>query len=112
VALTGTGTVMNFSPASLDFGTLSKGTASQPQNITVTNLGTTSVSITKISITGSRVTSFSETNNCPATLAANANCTISVVFTPQLKGALNADVTLLDTGGGSPQNVPIAGTGD
>ena len=115
VALTGTGTVMNFSPASLNFGTLTKGTASQPQNITVTNVGTTSISITKISITGSRVTSFSETNNCPISpsmLAANASCTISVVFTPQLKGALNADVSLLDTGGGSPQNVPIAGTGD
>jgi hypothetical protein len=112
VALTGTGTVMNFSPDSLNFGTLSKGTASQPQNITVTNMGTTSVAITKISITGSRVTSFSETNNCPSTLAGNATCTISVVFTPQLKGALNADVTLLDTGGGSPQSVPIAGTGD
>jgi len=112
VALTGTGTVMSFSPASLNFGTLSKGTASQPQNITVTNVGTTSVTITKISITGSRVTSFSETNNCPSSLAGNATCTISVTFTPQLKGALNADVSLLDTGGGSPQSVPIAGTGD
>jgi len=114
-ALTGTGTVMSFSPTSLNFGTLTKGTASQPQTITVTNVGPTSISITKISITGSRVTSFSETNNCPIsplTLAANANCAISVTFTPQLKGALNADVTLLDTGGGSPQNVPIAGTGD
>jgi hypothetical protein len=115
VALTGTGTVMNFSPTSLNFGTLSKGTASPPQTITVTNLGTTSIAISKISITGSRVTSFSETNNCPispATLGANASCTISVVFTPQLIGALNADVTLLDTGGGSPQNVPLSGTGD
>jgi hypothetical protein len=115
VALTGTGTVMSFSPASLSFGVLTKGTASQPQNVTVTNVGTTSVAISKISITGSRVTSFSETNNCPispSTLGAGATCTISVVFTPQLKGALNADVSLLDTGGGSPQNVPIAGTGD
>jgi hypothetical protein len=114
-ALTGTGTVMSFSPTSLNFGTLTKGTASQPQTITVTNIGPTSISISKISITGSRVTSFSETNNCPispSTLPSNANCTISVTFTPQLKGALNADVTLLDTGGGSPQNVPIAGTGD
>jgi hypothetical protein len=34
------------------------------------------------------------------------------VFDPQLKGALNANVTAIDTGGGSPQNVAMAGTGD
>jgi hypothetical protein len=34
------------------------------------------------------------------------------MFTPQLKGALNANVTVQDTGGGSPQNVPMSGTGD
>ncbi|HEY6770457.1 MAG TPA: choice-of-anchor D domain-containing protein, partial [Candidatus Sulfotelmatobacter sp.] len=114
-ALTGMGTVMSFSPSSLNFGTVAKGTSSPPQNITVTNLGATTVAISKISITGARVTSFSETNDCPispSTLAANGTCTISVTFTPQLKGALNADVTLLDTGGGSPQNIPIAGTGN
>jgi hypothetical protein len=113
--LTGTGTVMSFSPTSLNFGTLAKGTSSPPQNIIVTNIGSSSVSISKISITGSRVTSFSETSNCPispSTLPANGTCTISVTFTPQLKGSLNADVTLLDTGGGSPQNIPIAGVGN
>ncbi len=114
-ALTGTGTVMSFSPTSLNFGTETKGTSAPPQIITVSNVGPSSVAITKISITGSRVTSFSETSNCPispSTLASKASCTITVVFTPQLKGALNADVTLLDTGGGSPQSVPLAGTGD
>ncbi len=115
VALTGTGTVMGFSPTSLNFGNQTLKTSSQPLPITVTNVGAASVAISMIKITGSRVTSFSETNNCPispSTLASNASCTISVIFTPQLKGALNANVTLLDTGGGSPQNVPISGTGD
>src|SRR5579859_327394 len=115
VALSGVGTVVSFSPTSLSFGNQTVKTSSAPQNITMTNVGTTAVTITKISITGSRVSSFSETNNCPispATLTAGASCTISATFTPQLKGALNANVTVQDTGGGSPQNVPMSGTGD
>lgn len=115
VALTGTGTVVSLSPTSLSFGTVTEKTSSPPQAITVTNKGTTSIAFSSIKITGSRVTSFSETNNCPispSTLAAGGTCTVNVVFTPQLKGALNADVTFVDTGGGSPQAVPIAGTGD
>jgi Abnormal spindle-like microcephaly-assoc'd, ASPM-SPD-2-Hydin/Beta-propeller repeat len=115
VTLSGIGTVVKYSPTSLTFGNQAKGTSSQPQAITVNNIGTSPITISSIKITGSRVTSFSETNTCPispATLAGGANCTINVVFTPQLKGALNADITVTDTGGGSPQNVPVSGTGD
>jgi hypothetical protein len=112
VTLTGVGTVLQFSPTSLTFGTYKKGTSAPPQNITMTNLGTSTVTIAKISITGSRVTSFSETNTCGTAIAAGASCTITVTFTPQLVGALNADVTAVDAGGGSPQNIPISGTGN
>ena len=114
-ALSGVGTVVSFSPTALNFGNQTVKTSSPPQAVTMTNNGTAAITITKISITGSRVTSFSETNNCPispSTLAAGASCTISATFTPQLKGALNANITVLDTGGGSPQNVPMSGTGD
>jgi hypothetical protein len=112
VALTGVGTVVSFSPTSVSFGNQTKGTTSQPQTITMTNMGTASINITKISITGSRVTSFGiQSTTCGSTLAAGANCAVNVVFTPQLKGLLNANVTVQDTGGGSPQNVPMSGTG-
>ncbi|HTS36329.1 MAG TPA: choice-of-anchor D domain-containing protein [Candidatus Solibacter sp.] len=114
VALTGVGTVVSYNPTSLSFGNQAKGTSSQPQNIVLTNNGPAPIAITKIFISGSRVTSFSETNNCPispATLTAGSSCTISATFTPQLKGALNANVTVQDTGGGSPQNVPMSGNG-
>jgi len=114
VALSGMGTVVSYSPSSLNFGNQTKGTSSPPKDVTLTNMSGTAISITKIWITGSRVTSFSQTNNCPiapATLAAGASCTISATFTPQLKGALNANITVQDTGGGSPQNVPMSGNG-
>jgi hypothetical protein len=114
VALTGVGTVMSFSPISVNFGDQPQGTSSPPHVVTIKNNGTTAVKITKISITGAHVTSFSETNTCPmspSTLAAGASCTASVVFTPTLKGVLGADLTVLDNGGGSPQNVSLSGTG-
>ena len=112
--LSGTGTVMSFSPSSVNFGNQTVGTSSSPQAVTVSNVGTTPVTITKIGITGARVSSFSQTNNCPvspATLAGGASCTVNVVFKPTLKGALTANLSFADNGGGSPQNVPLSGTG-
>ena len=116
-ALTGVGTVISFSPTTLNFGTQTLKTSSAPQTITMSNVSSSAVTISKISITGSRVTSFAIQSNstCPlasGTLNAKSSCTINVVFTPQLKGALNANVTAIDTGGGSPQSVTMSGTGD
>ena len=117
VALSGVGTVFSFSPASLNFGTQALKTSSQPQTVTLTNVGTTAIATNKISVTGSRVTSFiiQSSSTCPlvpGSIAAGASCTIVVVFDPQLKGALNANIAAVDAAGGSPQNVPMAGTGD
>lgn len=115
IALSGVGTVVSFSPTSLSFGNQTVKTSSAPQDITLKNNGPAAITITKILITGSRVTSFSETNTCPISpliLPSGGSCTISATFTPQLKGALNANITVQDTGGGSPQNVPMSGTGD
>ncbi len=111
LALTGNGTVMSFSPASLNFGNQKKGTSSLPQNLTLTNLGTSSVTISKISIVGTHVSSYSETNNCSATLAASASCTISVTFTPQLTGLVTTALSVADTGGGTAQTAALSGTG-
>lgn len=111
VALSGTGTAVSFSPTSLNFGNQASGTSSLPLNITMSNVGSTAVSVTKIGITGTRATSFSQTNNCGTSLAGGANCTITVTFTPQLKGLLKANVSVTDNGGGSPQIVGLTGTG-
>jgi hypothetical protein len=117
VTLTGVGSAISFSPTSLNFGTQTLKTSSPPQTITVKNVSTAAVAFSKISVTGSRVTSFviQSTSTCPlatGSLAAGASCTVNVVFDPQLKGALNANLTAVDAGGGSPQNVPMSGTGD
>jgi len=110
-ALSGMGTVMTFSPPSLSFGTQTVNTTSAPEIVTMKNIGTASVSVNAINSAGQRGSSFSASQNCTGTLAGGASCQISVTFTPKLKGVLNATINVGDTGGGSPQMIPVTGTG-
>jgi hypothetical protein len=116
VALTGTGVapVVSLSPASLSFGNQSVGTSSAAQNVTLSNTGNAALTITSIVITGTNSGDFSETNTCPAspaTLAAGANCTISVTFKPTATGNRAASISITDNASGSQQAVSLTGTG-
>ncbi|MBZ5565010.1 MAG: choice-of-anchor D domain-containing protein [Acidobacteriia bacterium] len=116
VSLSGTGVNGPFaalSPASLPFGNQLVGTTSTPaQTVTLTNSGGLALTITSIATTGN----FAQTNTClpPGTLAAGANCTISVTFTPTTTGALSGTLTITDNSNnvpGSTQAVSLSGTG-
>jgi hypothetical protein len=111
VALTGTGTYIQLTPTSLNFGTQPVGTKSLPQRITLTNKGSVPVSISGISITGTDPGDFAETNTCGKSVAAGGSCFIKVTFKPLVKGKRTADVSISDNGGGSPQKVSLTGTG-
>jgi hypothetical protein len=105
---------ITLSPTSLTFGGQNVGSSTAPQSITVTSNGSAPLAISSISITGANPGDFSETNTCPtnpSTLAVNANCTISVTFTPAATGPRSAAVSISDNATGSPQTVPISGTG-
>jgi len=54
---------------------------------------------------------FYEGNNCPATLAAGASCTIKVTFTPTSSGTKSSSVTIADNAPGSPHKLSLSGTG-
>jgi hypothetical protein len=54
---------------------------------------------------------FMQTNNCPASLAAGASCSISVTFTPSAAMKQTGAVTITDNGNGGMQKVPLSGTG-
>jgi hypothetical protein len=95
----------------VNFGNQIHGTSSTPQNITVTNVGSTAVSITGIAITGPQASSFSQTNNCGTSLAGGAACTIAVTFTPPSTGVSNGTIGVSDNGGGNQQTVRLSGTG-
>jgi Abnormal spindle-like microcephaly-assoc'd, ASPM-SPD-2-Hydin len=114
VSLSGTGSNsapgVGLAPTSLSFGGQLLTTTSAAQTVTLTNTGTSSLTINSIAASGD----FKETNTCgtlPATLAASANCTISVTFAPTAVGARTGTLTITDNAGGSPHTVPLTGTG-
>jgi len=55
---------------------------------------------------------FAQTNTCGTSLAAGANCTISITFTPTATGAQTGSFSITDSDYQSPQNVSLSGTGD
>ena len=111
VTLTGTGTDVQLSPTSLNFGTQPVGTKSLPKTITLTNKSSVAIGISGISITGTDPGDFAETNTCGKSVAAGESCFIKVTFKPAVKGKRSADVSISDNGGGSPQKVSLTGTG-
>jgi phospholipase C len=106
VDLEGTGQTIKYSPTSLTFPSTAVGTSSAPQNITVT-AETIPLLVGTISATGA----FSATNNCPATLAANAQCTVSVVFTPTASGSASGTLSFISSDPNSPESAKLSGTG-
>jgi hypothetical protein len=110
VSLTGTGispASATVSPTSLTFASQTQGTTSTAQAVTLTNSGGSALGITSIVASGD----FAETQTCGSTLAAGANCTISVTFTPTATGTRTGALTITDDASGSPQPVALTGTG-
>ena len=111
ISLTGTGVlpVNQVSPGSLGFGSIPIRTSSTAQLVTVTNAGTAPLAINRIALGGTNPGQFSQNNNCPATLAPGANCTVNVTFAPTTRGAKNA---LLNVNVAAPAtNAPVTLTG-
>ena len=111
VPLSGTGTAARLAPTSLSFGTVAIGVSSTAKTVTLTNVGTTSLTITAIGITGTNAADFAQTHTCGSSLAAGASCTISVTFKPAASGTRSAALNVTDNAAGSPQQVPLSGTG-
>jgi hypothetical protein len=109
--LSGAGTAVSLSAASLTYSATTVGTAAATQSVTLTNKGTAAVTVTGISIAGTNATSFTQTNTCGASVAAAASCTITVTFKPTATGALTASVNIADNAYGSLQTISLAGTG-
>ena len=112
VALTGTGQAVTLSPNALNFGTVNVGVSSAPQPITVGNAGTVTVSLTGFTFTGGGSVDYSiSANTCGATLAAGANCSVSIVFTPSKKATRAAKFNVANTGGGGAAVATLTGVG-
>jgi len=97
---------VSLSPASLNF---TKGT--KDQKVTLTNTGSGPLTINSVKV-GGDTEHFSVTSNpCGSTLAAGANCVITVSFNaPSTVGLLNATLNIDDSASGSPHIVNLSGT--
>jgi hypothetical protein len=85
--------------------------ASTALPITLSNPGTAALTITSISVTGTNASSFGQSNNCGASLAAGSTCTVTVTFTPASAAAFTAAISVADNASGSPHTAALTGTG-
>jgi len=114
VALSGTGITPTalLTPSTLTFGNQTQGSTSSPWTVNVTNNSNSILTISSVSITGTNPTSFTiQSKTCGTTLAANSSCSIYVTFTPPTAGSYSATLAVADNATGSPQTVPLSGTG-
>jgi len=98
-------------PTTANFGGITVGQTSPTQVFSIVDTGNQTLTINSISITGTNASSFSQTNTCGPTLAANANCSVSITFAPASVGALSATLQVSDNAPGSPQTLTLNGTG-
>jgi FG-GAP-like repeat/Abnormal spindle-like microcephaly-assoc'd, ASPM-SPD-2-Hydin len=86
-------------PSLLTYGNQQAGFASSAKTVTVTNNGTSTLTISNVTISGPNANDFSQTNTCGSSIAAGANCTFSVTFTPDSIGAKTAQVVIAFSNG-------------
>jgi len=98
--------MVSFSNYTVNFSAQPIGTTSSPTVVTLTNIGSAALNVTALNLTGSE---FLQTNNCPAALAAAANCTINITFTPASSGNHVGTLSLTDDAYDSPQGVQLVG---
>jgi hypothetical protein len=110
ITLTGTGETLalGFAPAGINFGSVVV-SSSSTQSATLTNDGAAPVNITGITISLSNST-YTQINNCPATLSVQQTCTFTIAFTPPDVFTYNATLSITNSAGGAA-NLPLSGTG-
>jgi hypothetical protein len=100
--------------AGLDFGSVAKGTLSAPLSITLLNDPTLTNPQT-VTFVGKVVAqgNYTETDDCPVTLAPGSSCTLTVIFKPSSVGFESGTLTINYSPApfGEPQFVYLRGTG-
>lgn len=104
---TGIGPIVSLSTTSLSFANQRVGVTSSSQPVLLKNTGVTALAIASIVATGD----FAQTNDCGSTVGVGATCTITVTFTPTLRGTRNGAVAITDNAAASPQQVTLQGQG-
>ncbi|MGB0063608.1 MAG: choice-of-anchor D domain-containing protein [Terracidiphilus sp.] len=94
------------SPTQVTFSQVTVGQTSAAQTVTITN-GTGSA-VASLSVSAASPFALAQ-NGCTGSLAAGANCTVSVDFEPAASGTASGVFTV--NAGGASATVPLSGTG-
>lgn len=109
--LTVTGAAANLNP-DIAFGNQALLSTSAPMSTTLSNTGIAAINITNVGLGGANAGDFAiQSNLCGAQLQPNANCTISVTFSPQALGTRAATLVVTDNSGAGTQSINLTGTG-
>ena len=92
-------------PSALNFGSVTTGSTSSAQTVTVSNPTSSAASVSSIAASGD----FAQTSTCGSSIAANGSCTVSVKFTPTATGSRTGTLTV--NAGGVTNSVSLSGTG-
>lgn len=113
--LEGTGTAVaapqaSLSPTSLTFGSQTVNVTSAAQTVTLSNTGNAALTISSVAVTGEFAKSSGTCVN-GGSVAAGANCTVLLTFTPTTAAVRSGDLTIVTNASGSPHKVTLSGTG-
>lgn len=98
---------IGLSQVAVGFGAVTFGTRSATRTVTLTNTGTAALAVSSIASTSSE---FAVTHDCPASVAVNAACTLSIAYTPVV--ANSAESVLITTNAvSSPNSIVLTGWG-
>ncbi len=108
---------ISFYPATWDFGNQGVATTSATEFFTLQNTGSAMLNINAITLIGANAAdyAFDPSSTCPlgggGPLMPRDTCTVGVIFSPSDVGPRTAQINVDDDAPGSPQIIPLAGTG-
>ena len=113
VSLSGTATGVEFTPSTV---TLSSTVGTQVSvSVNIANVGTSTITFTAGTISGPNAADWSTNASdppCGGSLAPGAPCTFTIYFKPSIVGSETATYYVYDSSSGSPQALPLNGTGE
>ncbi len=111
VALSGMGIAgpgVSLTPVSLSFPATGVGLTALAQTLTLTNNGGVPLTVSKVAVSPGFAIAL---NSCATTLAANAACSLTIVFAPTAPGPIAGTLTFTDNAGSGVQTTSLSGTG-
>ncbi len=100
----GTGPLIHFSSARLDFGSVVRDSVSPMQQITLTNTGNAPLQFSQIAVSGD----FTQANTCISPMPAGLSCQITLQFHPRSAGMRLGNLSITSNAPGAP-GIPLRG---